>query len=170
MKLLHTTILTIITFLSPFVCAEEDTLYLHCFTQTTGMQVVYDDSPRDLTKETPPTKLVTLRVSVDKAFEALIGSGYHQLEGIVTMKDGELYITLSGGFRSGFAFSGNVEMEKVFDPKITWFSGAANTPRCVLSKHKEIQPFLKAQATIDAERLRQALELSKKNIESYKKK
>ena len=170
MKLLHTTILTIITLLSPLVCAEEDTLYLHCFTQTTGMQVVYDDNPRDLTKETPPTRLVTLRLSVDKTFEALIGSGHHQLEGIVTMKDGEPHITLSGGFRSGFAFSGNVEMEKVFDPNITWFSGAVSTPRCVLSKHKEIQPFLKAQATLDAEGLRQATERSKRHIESHKKK
>ena len=136
---------------SPF-CVAEEALYLHCFNRTTG-QASHNGNPGEVSEETPPTRLITLRVESGSDFEALL-DGHHHLSGRISQKDGSFEVVLEGAFRSGFAFSGKVELESVFDPKMTWFSGAVLTPRCVLSTHKEIEPFLEKQGTADRERFK----------------
>ena len=52
--------------------------------------------------------------------------------------------------------------------KYSWVSGAVFRCRCVFSKHKDIDPFLKAQAGIDAKKLEEATELTRRNTEKRK--
>jgi hypothetical protein len=138
-------------------------LYLHCFCSTSGHQVVVDPhAPKDMTPATPPARLMTLRVNVGIPFE-IIDSRTHTISGQV-MVDGESHrATLKGSFGSGFKFSGRVELEKVFDTEIAWFSGAVFPCRFVFSKNRDITPFLQLQTEIDVKNLQEATELTRKN-------
>lgn len=142
----------------------EDILFLHCFRATSEQRVVVDPHARkDKMPATPPSRLVTLKVNVGIPFE-IIDSRAHTISGQV-MVDGESYrATLEGSFGSGFKFSGRVELEKVFDTEITWFSGAVFPCRFVFSKKKDITPFLLAQVEIDAKNLEEATELTRRNL------
>lgn len=139
-------------------------LYLHCFHPTFGQQVVVDPhAPKDTTPATPPSRLITLKVNVGIPFE-FVDSRAHGISGHI-MADGDSHrATLEGGFGSGVRFSGRVELEKVFNPEITWFSGGVFPCRFVFSKNKDISPFLSTQVEIDAKNLQRATELTQRNI------
>lgn len=142
----------------------KDILFLHCFRSTSGQQVVVDPhAPRDKTPATPPSRLMTLKVNVGIPFE-IIDSCAHSISGQVMVEGESHRAALEGSFGSGFKFSGPVELEKVFDTEITWFSGAVFPCLFVFSKNKDITPFLQAQTEIDAKNLREAIELTRRNL------
>ncbi len=141
-----------------------EVLYLHCFRATGGQKVVVDpNSAQDKSPATPPARLIALRVSVESDFAVVVGDRGDKISGRISRNNGSLNATLEGSFGSGFKFSGKVEIEKVFDPELTWFSGAVFPCRCVFSKHQEIESFLKAQAELDAKSLEEATERTRKN-------
>jgi hypothetical protein len=58
----------------PAKAAEVETLYLHCFSPTTGQRIVYDDSPPYNGKPPrPPAAIVTVKALVGTPFEAKVG-------------------------------------------------------------------------------------------------
>lgn len=141
----------------------DEVLYLHCFRPTYGQKVVLDPKGgKDRKSEKPPVRLVTLKVDVGRPFE-VICSRMDGVSGEVSTEGGSYFVRLEGAFGSGFKFSGKVELEKAFDPDVIWFSSAVYPCRCVVSKHKDIAPFLKAQVEIDRKRLQAATELTRKN-------
>ncbi len=144
------------------ICADEK-LYLHCFSPTYGQQIQLEGSPK-MEEPTPPARIITLNVPIGSDFEAILPR-HRYVSGKVTRVNEGMIIVLEGFFGSGFAFSGNVQLESVFKPRVTAASGVVSTPLCVLSKHKEIGPFLKAQAGADIERLKQATEQTKRNVQ-----
>jgi hypothetical protein len=159
MKLIATVALVFMTLLLARTGAEE-ILYLHCFQPTYGHKI--DPKPGE-EPATPPARLIPLRVTPGSDFEAMWGVRGHAIAGRVSRNKDSLDITLQGNCGSGFAFNGKVEVEKVFDPGLTWFSGVVFPCRCVLSKHKEIEPFLQAQAATDAKKLEEATASSHQN-------
>jgi hypothetical protein len=145
-----------------------ETLYLHCFSPTTGQRIVYDDSPPyHGDPPTPPKALVSLKVVVGTSFEVMTGE-YSGVSGRIDRKDGALVAAFETSFGSRHRFAGTVEPEKIFEPEVMAFSGAVWGIRCVVSTSKEIGPFLKAQAELDAKRLAEATERSKRNIELHR--
>ena len=148
--------------------AAEEKIYLHCFTPTYGQAIQWDDQPK-VAKPTPPARLITLNVTIGSDFKSNLPRHGH-LSGKVTRVNEAMGVVLEGSYgSSSFAFSGNVQLESVFKPGITGAASAVFPVLCVLSKHKEIEPFLKAQAAADSERLKQATEQSKRNLEEDKK-
>ncbi len=148
------------------LCADEK-LYLHCFSPTSRQAIQWEGSPK-VEEPTAPARLITLNVSIGSDFEAILPS-HRYVSGKVTRVNEMMGIALEGSFGSSFAFSGNVQLEAVFKTQQTSISGVNFTILCVLSKHKEIEPFLKAQADADRERLRRATEQSKRNAEEAMK-
>jgi hypothetical protein len=168
-------ILTLLIVLCSPLRAGEEIIYLHWFSPTSGQAIQWEDQPK-VKDPTPPAKIITLRVHIGRDFKAsLPRHGYDSPVGHISgkvSKVGEaMTVTLKGSYASNsFAFSGNVELEKVFEPQVNGFSGVIYTILCVLSEHKEIEPFLKAQAEADAERLRLATERSKRYRDEERKK
>ena len=148
--------------------AEEDVFYLHCFSPTYGQAIQWEGSPK-VEKPTAPARLITLKVQIDQDFEAIL----HDQSGVsgkISKVDGSMAVDIKGSFGSGFEFSGKVELNSIFETHLTWFSGAAFTTLCVLSKDKNIEPFLKAQANADSARLERKTKESKRNAEEHRKK
>lgn len=147
----------------------EEVLYLHCFRPTYGQKVVTDPKRSgDSSPATPPTAMVTLRVVVGVPFE-VITKPYQGVSGRIDRENGALVAKFKGSFgSSSHSYSGAVEAEKVFDPKLDGFASAILPFRFVFSAHKEIEPFLKAQSELDAKKLEEATEMTKRNLEIHK--
>jgi hypothetical protein len=152
-----------------------ESLYLHCFRPTYGQKVILDPSEiKDATPATPPTALITLKVTLGSDFEVSIGERKFGkwLAGKTYWEGGRPMASFEGMFgTSSHGYKGPIELEKVFDPNgVTMMFSAIKPFRCVFSRHKEVKEFLDAQAILDAKQLAEATELTRKNTENRKEK
>jgi hypothetical protein len=119
-----------------------------------------------MTPATPPKALATLKVVVGEPFKFTADQPHQGVSGCIERENGKLVVTLEGSFGSSrHGFSGTVEAEKAFDPEMKAFSSAVTPFRCVFSAGKEIEPFLKAQAELDAKKLEEAARRTKRNMD-----
>lgn len=142
--------------------AAEEVFYLHLFTPTYGQKV--DPSPGE-EPATPPARVITLKVTAGSDFEALFGNS--SVSGVVTPSGDSADIKLKGSCGSGFSFDGKVGLDHIFEPDVSWFSGAVFRYKCVVSRQKEIEPFLKTQAAADGRRHEEATQRTRENKRKF---
>ncbi|MCU0797885.1 MAG: hypothetical protein MUF31_18340 [Akkermansiaceae bacterium] len=169
-------LLSVVSAFSPKVEAapppDGESLYLHCFRPTYGQKVILDPSEnKDATPATPASALLTLKIRLGSEFYVSVGERGYWLAGKTFSDGGRLMASFEGMFgSSSHVFNGPIELEKVFDPKVSAFFSAVMPFRCVFSRHKDVKPFLDAQTVLDEKRLAEATESTRKNIEIQKMK
>ncbi|RYD23659.1 MAG: hypothetical protein EOP88_03280 [Verrucomicrobiaceae bacterium] len=141
----------------------EDALYLHLFTPTYGQKI--DPSPGE-EPATPPARVITLKVTAGSDFEAMF-TGDNSVSGRITPSGDSVEIKLKGSCGSGFSFDGKVGLDQIFEPDVSWFSGVVFRYKCVVSRQKEIETFLKTQAAADARRLEEATQRTRENKRKF---
>jgi hypothetical protein len=148
-----------------------EVIYLHCFTQTTGQKIVLEsDAHPDLSPATPPQRIFTQKITLGSDFEVpIFGNKPPMVTGRITRDMDELNAEIRIDGVSAGEYSCKVELDKIFDKKAAWLGGCLYRYRYVISKNPVIDPFLKKQAAIDAKRLQEATERTRKNRELYRK-
>ena len=136
------------------VPAQGEALYLHCFRATLGMKV---QPSLDKTPATPPARLLSIKLTLGKEFDLQVGEHHHGLKGTIFKDELGLRGKLDGSFGMSYhTFEGRIVEEKPFDPELLGFFSGASPFRCVVSRKRNITPFLEAQKKVDAERLAKA--------------
>ena len=142
---------------------NQEFLYVHCFRKTWGMRVPSPNADKD--PPTPPKALLTLRVYPDVEFELLGGESSYRLKGLVSQeRNGVVKVKLEGAFgNSVHVFDGEAKLDEPFDPEVRAFASMVTPFRVAISGNRDIEPYLKKQAELDAKRLEEAIRITREN-------
>ena len=141
---------------------DSDALYLHFFSRTTeysfsGPPIKPGFRFRDVPDipsqpiEIPPSAIVSFRVEPGDAFDVQI-SGPGGFTGMISQEEQDTFqVELNCINAPQNHFKGEVALDEIFAPRATeGRKPAIDTFRVVLSRSKDVEPFLKLQAKIDA--------------------
>ena len=140
---------------------ESDALYLHFFSRT--IEHTFSGPPNkpgfrfhdipDIPSqpiELPPSSIVSFRVELGDAFDVQI-SGPGGFTGLIRQEEDTFQVELNCINAPQNHFKGEVALDEIFAPRAKEDrKPAVDTFRVVLSRSKEVGPFLKLQAKIDA--------------------
>jgi hypothetical protein len=117
--------------------ADIKPLYLHWFTPSYALR----EGPQ------PPSRLMSIRVHPGQEISVVQETSYPWLKGKIDFREGKYHAKLVGDYGSSRGFyTGEVELEKAFEPTEYFLSNAVYATKFVLSYKPECDEFLKQAA------------------------
>ena len=93
----------------------------------------------------PPKILCSMHVVPNQEFRIALQNHWGVSGMIKSQPTGGYHTNLSGQFRSGFAYDGTIELDKLTDAQLTGYSGVVQIPVFVFTRSPNFQEFLDKQ-------------------------